>query len=231
MSHRSGPETQFQGASDESSCNDDSFEALVRVIRDDRVFLFGADGDSCEDDSETDFSSSDDEFAALDRAMRDDFCFLRKAHAYDDEVIAAPRAIYALDRSRPEPQYPSPDFSDAVLLDARQLRNILFAAGVGSSRRCSSLAQVLVANEVDTLAALAHVEPGEFDAMGVTAPEQTRLRVCAAEVRRRYVGPLLRPMVGIDQAIGTNRWLEAKWTATSAPTGPKLGHINMLRSV
>jgi hypothetical protein len=230
MSHRSGPETQFQGASDESSCNDDSFEALVRVIRDDRVFLFGADGDSCEDDSETDFSSSDDEFAALDRAMRDDFCFLRKAHAYD-EVIAARRAIYALDRSRPEPQYPSPDFSDAVLLDARQLRIILFAAGVGSSRRCSSLAQVLVANEVDTLAALAHVDPGEFDAMGVTAPEQTRLRVCAAEVRRRYVGPLLRPMVGIDQAIGTNRWLEAKWTVTSEPTGPKLGQINMLRSV
>jgi hypothetical protein len=38
-------------------------------------------------------------------------------------------------------------------------------------------------------------------------------------------------MVGIDEATGTNRWLEAKWTATSAPTGPKLGHINMLRSV
>ena len=164
----------------------------MRVIRDDRVFLFGADGDSCEDDSETDFSSSDDEFAALDRAMRDDFCYLRKAHAYD-EVMAARRAVYALDRGHREPQYPSPDFSDAVLLDARQLRKILFAAGVGSSRRCSSLAQVLVANEVDTLAALAHVEPGEFDAMGVTAPEQTRLRVCAAEVRRRYVGPLLRP--------------------------------------
>jgi hypothetical protein len=166
-------------APDESSSDEDSFVTLARVIREDRIFLFGIDSDDDSDDSD----SSDDEFAALERAMRDDMWYLRNAQAHD-EVIMAPRADNVLAPGHSEPQYPS-DFSDAELLGPSQLRKILADAGVGSSRRCS-LAEVLMANDVDTFAALACLEQSEFEDMGFSAAEQRQVQAWADQVRCRF---------------------------------------------